>query len=78
MSVTYQTELRAILKEVFYDPKLTEQDYDELIADMFKDVGINYESMNADILSGISNGYSLEVQLDLVRLLLGLQKRCDH
>ena len=64
----YETEINEILNTAF--PKeswMTDEDYQEIIEETFKQMGINKQKLSDDIEVGVKNGYTVEQQIDLLK-----------
>ena len=51
---------------------MSEEDYNEVISETFKQLGTNREKLSNDIEIGIKNGYSIETQFALVKRVLNV------
>jgi len=69
----YTKEIRDCFHKTFANPLFDESDIDEMILEIFEQCDTSYEKLSAEIAIGISNGYTLEYQLELVEAILNPQ-----
>ena len=68
----YEKEIDDFLREIIYESWMSEEDYNEVISETFKQLGTNREKLSNDIEIGIKNGYSIETQFALVKRVLNV------
>ena len=69
----YQAELRQMFISVFKDDHfLHDVDQDDAISMTLLEMGMSYESMSADIDSGLANGIPVSRQLDALAVAIGV------
>ena len=68
----YEKEIDQFLRDIIYEDWMNEEDYNEVITETFKQLGTNKEKLSSDIEIGIKNGYSIETQFALVKLVLNV------
>jgi len=68
----YEKEIDQFLRDIIYEDWMNEEDYNEVIKETFKQLGINKEKLSDDIEIGIKNGYSIETQFALVKRVLNV------
>lgn len=70
----YKNEIESIFRELFYEDWMDEEDFQELISEMFKETNMSYEILSIQIDVGINNGYSLEFQIDMLKNIFSQMK----
>ncbi len=65
--IKYEKEIQLLLRDLFYEKWMDEEDYSEIQKEAFKEIGISIEKLSTEIEVGVSNGHSLEYQMDLIR-----------
>lgn len=73
----YEKEIDQLLRDIIYEYWMDEEDYNEVITEIFKQLGSNKEKLSSDIEIGIKNGYSIETQFALVKRVLNAAKVYD-
>ena len=68
----YEKEIDDFLREIIYESWMSEEDYNEVISETFKQLETNREKLSNDIEIGIKNGYSIETQFALVKRVLNV------
>lgn len=68
----YEKEIDQFLRNMIYEDWMNEEDYNNIISETLKQIGINKEKLSTDIEIGIKNGYSIETQLALVKRILNV------
>ena len=68
----YEKEIDQFLRDIIFEDWMNEDDYNEVITEVFKQLGTNKEKLNDDIEIGIKNGYSIETQFTLVKRVLNV------
>jgi hypothetical protein len=63
----HEKEIDQFLKDIIHEDWMSEQDYNEIISETFKQIGTDKEKLSIDIERGIQNGYSIETQFALVK-----------
>lgn len=63
----YNVEIDNFLREIIYEPWMSEDDYNEIITDAFIKMNTTKEKLSDDIQTGIDNGYSLDLQFSIIR-----------
>ena len=58
------------LKELFFEKWMDDEDWVEFLNELEKQTGVSKVTLSRDLKIGVDNGYSLEKQFDLVRLVL--------
>lgn len=69
----YENEINAIINTVL--PKeswMTDEEYQEIIEETFKQMKINKHKLSDDIVTGVKNGYTVKQQIDLLKRLLNV------
>jgi adenylate kinase family enzyme len=67
--VKYQAQIDEMLS-CLYEDWMDEDDKKEFIEEIFNRLDLNYEKLNSQIEEVIKNGYSVEQQLEAVKVLL--------
>lgn len=65
--IKYEKEIKSLLRDLFYEKWMDEEDYLEIQEEVFKETGITIQELSNQIEIGINNGYSLDFQLNLMR-----------
>jgi hypothetical protein len=68
----YEKEIVQFLRDMIYEDWMNEEDYNNIISETLKQIGINKEKLSTDIENGIKNGHSIETQLALVKRILNV------
>jgi hypothetical protein len=63
----YEKEVKQLFRDAFYESWMDDEDWVEFEAEVFKAIDSSYEKMSKDIEVGVSNGYSVEFQIKLVK-----------
>lgn len=63
----YNVEIDNFLREIIYEPWMSEDDYNEIITEAFIKMNTTKEKLSDDIQTGIDNGYSLDLQFSIIR-----------
>jgi len=66
----YETEIDTLLKDLLYKSWMSNEDYEEVIAKTFKIMGITKQKLSDELEIGVKNGYSIEQQFQLVKIVL--------
>lgn len=69
-NVDYTPQIKDWFKSVVKKDWMDDNDWDEMEQEIFKTLGISYETMSEQIQIGIDNGHSLETQLELLKKLV--------
>ena len=67
MTQDYTPQIKEALKSIAKKDWMDDNDWNEMEQEIFKTLGISYESMSEQIQIGIDNGHSLEAQLELLK-----------
>jgi len=65
----YLNEIEKLLKDLFFEDWMDENDWKGFLSDLQKATGKTIESMSNEVEIGINNGHSLEEQIKLIKLL---------
>ena len=68
--IDYTPQIKEALKSIAKKGWMDDNDWNEMEQEIFKTLGISYESMSKQIQIGIDNGHSLETQLELLKKLV--------
>jgi|688.fasta_scaffold518952_4 hypothetical protein len=63
----HETEIDNLLKELFYESWMDDEDYKEVIDLTFKNTGITKQKLSDDIEIGIQYGYTVDLQIELLK-----------
>lgn len=66
----YQKEINSLARELIYDSWMDEDDYKEVEKEFMLQIPDFKEQLSKDLETGISNGHSLEYQIELSRKVL--------
>lgn len=64
----YEKEVDEALRLICFESWMNEDDYNNVVNDTLKEIGSSKQKMNDDIQKGVDNGYSVELQMELIRL----------
>jgi hypothetical protein len=64
--IPFETEINNFLKELFYENWMDENDWQMFL----EETNISIENLSNDLQIGLKNGYSIQGQFDLVRVVL--------
>lgn len=67
--VDYKEEATKILSEVFRDG-MDDKEWSEFLTELFKESGMSLEKVAEDLLTGVRNGHSIEVQRKAMQALM--------
>lgn len=67
--IKYEKEIQELLRDLFFEFWMSDEDYFEIQEEVFKVTNISVDKLSKEIEVGISNGHSLEYQMDLMRKL---------
>tara|TARA_R110000796_G_scaffold48188_1_gene115669 strand:- start:404 stop:625 length:222 start_codon:yes stop_codon:yes gene_type:complete len=73
MKWAIEQDIEDLLKEIFHEEWLTTSEYDTLIDLCLKASNVSVESLTAQVNDGVSKGYSIEQQLDYLKVILNKQ-----
>jgi len=65
-NIEYKKEIDLVLRGLFFEDWMDEEDYNELIQTAISEGLISYQKLSDDIKIGIKNGYSVEEQIKIV------------
>lgn len=65
----YELEVKQLLKDLFFEDWMDENDWTEFLDEFFRQTGTSIKSLCDDIKIGINNGYSLEYQINALKLI---------
>ena len=68
--IKYEKEIDKLLKDLFYATWMDDEDYKEVIDETFKVMGITKQKLSDDIEIGVKNGYTVEQQFQLFKILV--------
>ena len=68
--VKYHQQINTMLKDIFYEDWMDEQDWAEFLEEVQSVTGIGFEKLSKDIEEGVKNGYSVETQMKLIKQVL--------
>lgn len=63
-------KLQKFFEEAFREPWMNDEDYQEVLAEVFADTGESWEKLEAQLQVGVANGIPVDTQLYLMRVLL--------
>lgn len=66
----YEKEVKDLLRDLFFESWMGVADYEELITEVFNNTGASYEQLSRDIETGVTNGYTVEEQLTIIKILI--------
>jgi hypothetical protein len=66
----YKKEVEELLKELFYESWMDDNDWEEFLEESQRLGQISIEDMSRDIEIGFENGYSVERQIDIIKYIL--------
>jgi len=66
----FDSEIDVFLKELFFEKWMDDEDWIKILNELEKQTGVSKSTLSADLKIGVDNGYSLEKQFHLVRLVL--------
>ena len=69
----YENEINEVINNVI--PKeglMTYEEHQEIIEETFKQMGITKQKLSDDIETGVKNGYSVKLQIELLKRVLNV------
>ena len=63
----YEKEIDELFVHLFREEGDTDEEYQEFLGKVLEETGITKEDLNEQLEEGVSNGYPVDVQMDLVR-----------
>jgi len=67
MEIEFKIEIDSLLKELFFESWMDDDDWNQFLKAMESEKIINYQEMSDQIKIGISNGYSLNNQINKIK-----------
>ena len=69
--IKYENEINDFIRSIYEQDELTssEMTFDEFKEEVFKEMGVNMQHLSDQIEVGVKNGFSVETQFKLGRLL---------
>lgn len=66
----YKKEVEELLKELFFESWMDDDDWVEFLQETQRVGGISIGDISKDIETGVKNGYSIERQIEILRQIL--------
>ena len=73
MQMPYEKEINDLLKELFYENYMDDNDWLLFLVELEKHTGVSIKSISKDIQIGLSYGHTIEKQLELIHMTLKRQ-----
>lgn len=67
VKIPYINELNSLLKDLFSEPWMDENDWDKFISEVFKGTKLNYKLLSDKVQEGIDVGFTLEEQIEIIK-----------
>lgn len=67
--VPYEKEINQMLRYMLYEDWMTEEEWQALLTEMEAKAGLDLKELSNDIQKGVDNGYSVEAQIEVLKLL---------
>jgi hypothetical protein len=61
--------------EMLYEPWMSQDDKDYVKSELLKSMGVTMEQLDEDLETGVKNGFSVEIQLELIRKFIGKKRK---
>jgi hypothetical protein len=61
--------------EMLYEPWMSQEDKDYVKSELLKSMGVTMEQLDEDLETGVKNGFSVEVQLELIRKFIAKKRK---
>lgn len=71
----YEKEINQLLRDIIFEDWMTEKEYNDIIDHTFILTGITKEKLDSEIEFGVKNGYSVETQMEAIKIVL-LSSNC--
>tara|TARA_B100000767_G_C19530149_1_gene436220 strand:- start:76 stop:294 length:219 start_codon:yes stop_codon:yes gene_type:complete len=63
----YKKEINQLLKDLYFQEWMSEEDFEEFKVEYFKQAGITMEKLDEEMKKGVDNGFSVEAQIELTK-----------
>ena len=70
----YEKEAKQLIKDLFYEEWMDNEDWNEFIRILFELKNISYQKLAKQIEIGVSNGYSVDKQINLCKIILSTNR----
>lgn len=67
--VPYEKEINQMLRVMLYEDWMTEEEWQALLTEMEAKAGLDLKELSNDLQKGVDNGYSVEAQIEVLKLL---------
>lgn len=67
--VPYRKEINQLLRDLIYEDWMTEEQWQAVLTEMEEKAGLDLIGLSNDIQKGVDNGYSVEAQIEVLKLL---------
>lgn len=74
-SIKYEKEIRKLYSDMFRKEWMNNEEWEEALNEVFNRPGYSIEEISQRIEVGVENGYSVECQFMLCKMLIGDEKR---
>ena len=71
----HEKEIDELLRSVFYEDWMSEEEYIEVETEILATTKKTKQDLSDDIEVGIENGYTVEQQMKLTKMLMGMLKK---
>lgn len=61
--------------EMLYEPWMSQEDKDYVKSEFLKSMGVTMEQLDEDLETGVKNGFSVEIQLELIRKFIAKKRK---
>ncbi len=61
--------------EMLYESWMNQEDKDYVKTELLKNMGVTMEQLDEDLETGVKNGFSVEVQLELIRKFISKKRK---
>jgi len=66
----YQKEIDQLLRDMFYEDWMDEEDYLEIEIEILKQTGVSKALLSKQIEIGVDNGYTIDKQIQIIKTIL--------
>lgn len=63
----HENEINKLLSDLFREKWMDDDDWSEMLSEVFRKSGLSIERLSIDIEIGIKNGYSVEQQIEKIQ-----------
>lgn len=60
---------------MLYEPWMSQEDKDYVKSEFLKSMGVTMEQLDEDLETGVKNGFSVEIQLELIRKFIAKKRK---